>query len=99
MEQQLELPLEMPVYDHYQVTLRRGEMPDLDYVRSNRASDVDGALSLIEGFMQMAVSRHSVTWRDPEVDPTGNLFGLTPDGEVWQLLVVPPLAYEVKPRA
>jgi hypothetical protein len=95
MEQQLELPLEMPVYDHYQVELRHGEMPDLTVMRSNRASDVDGALNLIEGFMQMAVSRHGVTWKDDEIDPTGNLFGLAPGGEVWQVIVVPPLAYEV----
>ena len=89
----------MPVYSHYQVTLRRGEMPDLDEVRSTRATDVDGALNLIEGFMEMAKSRHDVTWQDAEIDPTGNLFGLAPGGEVWQVLVVPPLAYEVTPNA
>ena len=95
MEQQLELPLEYHVYDNYTVELRRGEMPDLDVVRSTKASDVDDAIGLIEGFRDLAASRNDVVWQDEEVDQTGTLFGLGGGGEVWQILVVPPLAQEL----
>jgi len=95
MEQQLELELEWPVYDHYRVELRKGEMPDLDVVRSTKATDVDGAISLIEGFRDIAASRNSVTWQGEEVEPSGILFGLAPGGEVWQIIVVPPLGQEL----
>jgi len=93
--EQLELPLEWPVYDHYTVELRQGEMPNLAVVRTTKATDVEGAIGLIEAFRDLAASRNGVTWQDSgEVDEGGNLFGLA-KGVVWQIVVVPPLSQEL----
>jgi hypothetical protein len=93
--EQPELALEWPVYKHYTVELRKGVMPNLDTVRSTKATDVDGAISLIEGFRDLAASRNSVTWQEEEVNPEGFVFGLAPGGEVWQIMCVPPLGQEL----
>ena len=95
MYEQLELSLEWPVYKHYTIELRKGTVPDLDVVRSTKATDVDGAIGLIEGFRDLAASRNSVTWQDEEVNAEGFVFGMAPGGEVWQIMCVPPLAQEL----
>jgi len=95
MYEQQELALEWPVYKHYTVELRKGEMPNLTTVRSTKATDVDGAIGLIEGFRDLAAARNSVTWQDDEVNAEGFVFGLAPGGEVWQIMCVPPLAQEL----
>lgn len=83
------------MYKHYTVELRRGTMPNLETIRSTKATDVDGAIGLIEGFRDIAVSRNDVTWQDDEVNPEGFVYGLAPGGEVWQIMCVPPLAQEL----
>jgi len=95
--EQLELPLEWPVpSSHYTVELRSGNVHALDMVRSNEATDVDGALNLIEAFRDLTRTRNSVTWQDDSVNAEGILYGLAPGGLVWQISVVPPLSTELK---
>lgn len=76
----------------YTVTLRTGNPPD-DWrtVRSNKTDAVDGAISLIEGFTELATAREGVTWQSEETDDQGMLYGQTPDGSVWNVYVQPPV--------
>ena len=90
-EEQLTLPLEMPVYEAYTIELRKGAVVGaLDVVRHHTAPSVDLALNLIEGLRDAARQRDDVQWQDEEVDAGGNLYGMA-HGVVFQISVVPPL--------
>ena len=89
--EQLTLDLEYPVYDHYTVELRKGAMGNLETLRSTKATSVDGAVGLIEGYREFAENRHKVTWRGEEPDTTGSLMGLAPEGVVWEIHCTPNL--------
>jgi hypothetical protein len=89
--EQLELPLEYATYDHYTVTLAKGAVGDMEVLRTHTAKNVDDALNLIEGLRDTAVNRDKVTWQHDEVDERGILYGLAPQGIVFELSVYPPL--------
>src|SRR4051812_37254310 len=89
--EQLQLPLEMPTYDHYTIKLSKGLVGDLTLVRSHTAVTVDDAMTLIEGLRDSAANRDNVTWQSDEVDARGILYGLAPGGAVFEISVFPPL--------
>lgn len=89
--EQLELPLEFATYDHYTVKLSKGAVGDMEVLRTHTAQTVDDALNLIEGLRDTAVNRDKVTWQHDEVDERGILYGLAPQGVVFELAVEPPL--------
>jgi hypothetical protein len=94
-DEQLTLPLEMPVYTHYTVELRKGVVGDMQVVRHHMVPTVDAALNIIDGFVVSTRQRDDVTWQSDEVDAGGNLFGLAPHGVVYQISCVPPLSTEL----
>lgn len=94
--EQLTLDLEYHMSDHYTVELRKGEIGNMETVRSNTAKSVDGALNLIDGFRDSALQRDSVTWQSDEVDAGGNLYGMV-GSTVYQISVVPPLSEALMP--
>jgi hypothetical protein len=94
MSEQLTLDLEYHMSDHYTVELRRGEVGNMEVVRSNTAKTADGALNLIEGFRDSTLQRDGVTWQHDEVDPSGNLYGMA-GTVVWQISVVPSLTESI----
>lgn len=89
--EQLELSLEMPTYDHYTIRLARGAVGDMDVLRTHTAKDVDSAVNLIEGLRDTAASRDDVNWQHEEVDEQGIMYGLARGGVVYQISIVPPL--------
>jgi carbonic anhydrase len=76
--------------DHYTVELRKGDMGDMETLRSHEVHTVDDALNLIDGLRNSALQRDHVTWQADEVDVHGNLYGLS-HGTVYQISCVPPL--------
>ena len=75
----------------YTVTLRANDSPDgWRTVRTTKAEDLDGAISLIEGFTELAISRNQVSWSGEMPDAMGMLDGTTSDGSLWQITVEPP---------
>lgn len=90
-DEQLTLDLEYHMSDHYTVELRKGEIGNMQTVRSNTAKSVDDAAHLIDGFRDSALQRDSVTWQRDDVDDNGNLYGMA-GSIVWQISVVPPLS-------
>lgn len=93
--EQLELELEWPVHDHYKIELIEGAGDAVEVVRSTKATDVDGAIGLIDGFRELAAGRDDVTWDGDNVDERGVLFGLDAKGVTWQITCVPPLSQEL----
>lgn len=89
--EQLTLDLEYPVYDHYTIELRKGEVGNMETLRSHSVSRVDDALNLIEGLRESVLQRDHVTWQHDEVGPDGTLYGMA-DGVVFMISVVPPLS-------
>ena len=90
--EQLELDLEFPTYDHYTVRLSKGAVGDMEVLRTHTATDVDGAINLIDGLREATVNRDGVTWQFDEVNADGRLYGLAPGGIVFEISVVPPLS-------
>lgn len=88
--EQLTLPLEFHMYDHYTIEVRKGAVGEMQTLRTMSAKSVEDAQNLIEGFRDSCLQREDVTWQADEVDAHGNLYGLV-SGVVWQISVVPPL--------
>jgi len=90
--EQLTLDLEYPVYDHYTIELRKGEVGNMDVLRTHSVTRLDDAINLIEGLRDSALQRDSVAWQHDEVTEDGTLYGLAPGGVVFMISVVPPLS-------
>lgn len=75
--------------DHYTVELRRGDLGNLEVLRSHVVKSPDDAMNLIDGLRDSSLQRDGVTWQSDDVDAEGNLFGLA-NGIVYQISVVPP---------
>lgn len=90
--EQLTLDLEFPVYDHYTIELRKGDVGNMTVLRSHNVADVDDAINLIDGLRQSALQRDKVTWQHDEVEPNGTLYGMSENGTVYMIIVVPPLS-------
>ena len=90
---QLKLDLEHPTYDHYTVTLAKGAVGDMQALRTHTATNVDDAINLVEGLRDTAANRDNVQWQNDEVDERGLLFGLAPQGVVFEISVTPPLSF------
>ena len=91
MDEQPELPLELPVTDNYKVEICKGPLFQEETLRSHIADDAYDALNLIEGLRDTYASRVGVIWQNEEVDGNGHLFGLAPEGVVYLIRVTPPL--------
>jgi hypothetical protein len=89
---QLELDLEYPGYDHYTVKLAKGAQGDMQVVRTHQATDVDSAINFVESLRDLTANRDEVQWQREGVDERGLLFGLAPQGVVFEISVVPPLS-------
>lgn len=89
--EQLELPLEFPMSDHYTIELRKGAIGDMQALRTYSAKSVEDATNLIEGMRDSMLQRDGVTWQHDEVDDHGNLYGMA-GSTVYQISVVPPLS-------
>jgi hypothetical protein len=50
--EQLTLDLEFPVYDHYTIELRKGDVGNMTVLRSHNVADVDDAINLIDGMSE-----------------------------------------------
>jgi hypothetical protein len=90
--EQLTLDLEYPVYDHYTVELRKGEVGNMAVLRSHNVRSTDDATNLIDGLRDSALQRDKVTWQHDEVQPNGTLYGMTDEGTLYMISVVPPLS-------
>jgi hypothetical protein len=91
-----ELPLEWPVYHEYTIELRKGADPeDMEVLRHHTASTSLDAIGLIGGLRDRSAFRDKVAWRAQEVDGKGDLFGLAPDGVIFQIHVTPDLNTEL----
>ena len=89
---QPELDLEFPSPpSQYTVTISKGAVGSLEVVRTHQARTDEDALNLIEGLRDTFALRDSVTWQFPEVNDQGVVYGLAPQGVVWEILVVPAL--------
>ena len=88
---QPELPLEYPTYTEYTVTISKGDVADMDTIRTFQAKDDSGALDLIEGLRDTFANRDKVTWQVREMPENGIMYGLAPGGVVYEILVVPPI--------
>jgi len=86
---QPELDLEFPTYDHYTITVSRGAVDEMETVRSFDAKTDEGALDLIDGLRDTYANRDHVIWQVQEMPETGAMYGLAPQGVVWEILVVP----------
>jgi hypothetical protein len=91
MAEQLTLPLEYVMPEHYTIELRKGDIGDMRVLRSHEVRDADDAVNLIDGLRDSALQRHGVTWQHPEVEPDGTLYGMDGAGIVYMISVVPPL--------
>ena len=89
--EQLELPLEYHMHDHYTVELRKGAVGDMQTLRTHQAKSTEDAANLIEGLRDSCLQRDNVTWQNDEVDGQGNLYGMA-GSTVFQISVVPPLS-------
>jgi len=89
--EQLELPLEYHMSDHYTIELRKGAIGDMQALRTYTAKSVEDATNLIEGMRESMLQRDAVTWQHDEVDDHGNLYGMA-GSVVYQISVVPQLS-------
>jgi len=90
---QPQLPLEWPdVADHYTIELRTGPMHDELTTRRHEAKTKADAEALIEGMRDTCAHRDGVSWQYEEPNAEGKLYGLGPNGLVYQIVVSPPLA-------
>ena len=51
-------------------------------------------LNFIDALRDSAAQRDNVTWDGEEVDAAGRLYGMSPGGTVWLVVVTPPLEVE-----
>lgn len=94
-EQQLELPLEMPVYDHYHVVISKGPTFGETTLRQHKAETVEDAIGLINGLRDTYRQRDNITWQSEEVNDEGKLYGLAQGGDVYLIQVTPPLSVDL----
>ena len=88
--------VEHTMLDHYTIELRHGTDPEaLEVERTQTARSGTDAISIIEAFRDRCSFRYNVTWRSDEVDQGGDLYGLAPGGEIWQINVTPDLDTEL----
>lgn len=93
--EQLTLNLEYPLSEHYTIELRKGEVGNMSVLRSHQVANTLDAVNLIEGLRQSTLQRDKVTWQHDEVEPNGTLYGLSEDGVVFMISVVPPLTSQL----
>jgi len=93
--EQLRLPLEYPVSDHYTIELREGAVGDMQTVRHHVTRSVEDAANLVDGLRESCIQRDRVTWQGDEPNGEGNLYGMAPGGTVYWISVVPPLTESI----
>jgi len=77
--------------EHYTIELRKGDIGNMEVLRSHEVRDAEDAVNLIDGLYTSALQRNGVTWQHPEVEPNGTLYGMDESGTVYMISVVPPL--------
>lgn len=90
--EQLQLDLDFPTYDHYTVKLAKGAVGEMAVQREHTARTREDAENFVDSLRILAEGRDNVTWQNLEVDERGLLYGMAPEGLVFEISVVPPFS-------